>query len=148
MNTILIFACVWGALLAMSFWESSTEGRNAWDKGKLGWKLKIGKYYITTRYHFYIVYVMFPLLIFGLPFSLVGWDFKLFGMLFSAYTSGLVIQDFMWFVVNPVVKLSEWNPKFASYYPWIVLGRFRIPLYYIAGILLAVLSWAFIWRFG
>jgi hypothetical protein len=146
MNVVLIFAWVWAAFVALSFWESSTEGRNCWDKGKCGWKIKLGKYILTTRYHFFLFCVMIPLLLF-LPLVIFGWDAKLFGVLVSAYFSGLVIEDFFWFVVNPVVKFSEFTTSFTDYYPWIRIGgRKIIPTYYVLNIVIAILSWLLIWR--
>ncbi len=41
MNIPLIFIWVYLAMIAMSFWESEVEGRKAWDRGKMGWKIKI-----------------------------------------------------------------------------------------------------------
>ena len=59
---------------------------------------------------------------------------------FSAYLAGTVIEDFFWFVVNTEISFKEaWNPKFASYYPWLVIGKFRIPVLYLVGIGLSVL---------
>ncbi|MBI5037106.1 MAG: hypothetical protein HZC01_00135 [Candidatus Kerfeldbacteria bacterium] len=143
-NTLLIFAWIWAAMIATAFWEAYVEGRNAWDKGKLGWKITFGKYSLTG-YHFFLFYVMWPLLL-TLPFIMFGWDTRKFGIVVSAFTSGSVIEDFMWYVVNPVVKVSELNTDFANYYPRVRLGKIRIPLYYFIGIGLAILSWYFLWR--
>jgi hypothetical protein len=144
MNTILIFVWIYAAMIAMSFWESYVEGRNAWNKHKLGWSIKLTKKYCLPAYHVYVFWVMWPLLI-TLPLVIYGWDTRLFGILLSAYTSGMVLEDFMWFVVNPSVKLSEFNPKFAGYYPWIKIGKFHIPAFYVVGIAISLLSWYFIW---
>lgn len=144
MNTVLIFIIIYLAMIANSFWESYVEGRNTMELGKVGWRLKIGKYYLTG-YHFYLFFVMWPLLL-SLTFAISGWNFKLFGVLLSAYFSGLVIEDFMWFVVNPVVKFSEWGTDFTNHYPWIFLGKFKVPLFYLVGLLTSFLSWHFIWR--
>jgi len=70
MNAILIFIWIWGAMVAMAFWEAYSEGRNEWDEGKLGWKIKIGRYYFTA-YHFYLFLVMWPLLL-SLPLVIYG----------------------------------------------------------------------------
>jgi hypothetical protein len=59
---------------------------------------------------------------------------------------GLAIEDFMWFVVNPAVKFSQFNPEYANYYPWLKIGKFKIPAVYIVEILVATLSWYFLWR--
>jgi len=67
-------------------------------------------------------------LLLSLPLLIKGWDLKLFGILISAYFSGIVIEDFMWFVVNPAIKFKEsFNPSFANYYPWLKLWtRFKV----------------------
>ena len=83
---------------------------------------------------------MLPLL-FALPLVVYGWNFKLFGILVSAYFSGMVLEDFMWYVINPVVKFKEFFTSFSDYYPWIrINGRKIIPVGYVVGILIAVLS--------
>lgn len=150
MKAILIFLTVWVAMIAHSFWEASVEGKNAWDKNKYGWKIRFAKNLSLTRYHFWLFVIYLPLLIVALPLVIGGWNIRLFGILSSAYFSGMVIEDFFWFVVNTEVRFSEaWNPKFASYYPWLVIGRFRIPVLYIIGIALAVLFWlVFVFRYA
>jgi len=101
-NNFLILIYVWLAFIAMAFWESSCEGRNAWDRGKVGWKIRIGKYVVLTRYHFWlnIMVILFLLL----PIIVYGFNLKLFGVLLSAYFSGFVVEDFFWYVFNPVVN--------------------------------------------
>lgn len=141
----VIFAWVYAAMIAMAFWESDVEKRNAWDKGKAGWKIKFGIFKFTG-YHFYLYYVMFPVLL-SLPLIIYGWDTRLFGILASAYFTGTNLEDFMWYVVNPRVKLKEFYTKFSDYYPWIKIGKKKIiPWGYVVGIALAVLSWYFLWR--
>lgn len=146
MSIILIFIWIYAAMIAMSFWESYVEGRNAWGKGKLGWRLKITKTFVFPAYHFYVFWVMWPLLL-TLPFVISGWNLRLFGIIVSAYFSGMLIEDFMWYVVNPAVKFKELYSSFSDYYPWIRIGgRKIIPTGYLVSILIAVLSWWFIWR--
>ncbi len=145
MNTPAIFLWIYAAMIAMAFWEAYAEGRNAWDKGKVGWRVRVGRYVVVSGYHFFLVWVMLPMLIF-LPLVTHGWNTRLFGILLSAYASGLVIEDFMWYVVSPVVKFSEFNAEWADHYPWIKVGRFAVPLYYAFGLLIALASWWFLWR--
>lgn len=130
---ILIIPIVWSAMIATSFWESYVEGRNAFDKGKVGFKIRIGKF-VITGYHFFLFFITFPLLL-SLPLVICGFSWRLFGILLSAYISGTIIEDFFWFVVNPMVKFSEWNPEFVDYYPWIKIGKLRFPLFYILGLI-------------
>lgn len=146
MDALFILLWIYAAMIAMAFWESYAEGRNPWDKRKLGWKIKLGKRFVLPAYHFYLFCVMWPLLL-ALPLVIYGWKTELFGILASAYFSGMVLQDFMWYVVNPAVKLREFWTGFSDYYPWLRIGGKKIiPVGYILGILLAVASWYFLWR--
>ena len=146
MNIPLIFIWIYAAMVSMSFWEAYVEGRSAWDKRKLGWKLHLGNFIVIPAYHFYLFLVMWPLLL-TLPFVVSGWDMRLFGVIVSAYCSGMVIEDFMWFVVSPVVKFREFHTTFTDYYPWIRIANKKVvPIGYVVGIIVATLSWFFVWR--
>ncbi|MEM4649358.1 MAG: hypothetical protein QXP78_01680 [Candidatus Bathyarchaeia archaeon] len=124
-----IFIVIWLAMIANSFWESYVEGRNTMELGKLGWKIKIGRYFLTG-YHFNLFFVMWPLIL-SLPLIINGWDSRLFGIILSAYISGLIVEDFVWFVVNPAVKLSEFWSEFTDHYPWIKINDKKIiPKFY------------------
>lgn len=142
MNSLFILAWIWTAFIAMAFWESSVEGRNCWDKGKYGWKLKIGGYVVLTRYHFFLFYVMMPLLL-TLPLIIYGWNFQLFGIIATGFFSGVVIEDIVWYAVNPKVKFSEINTKFDDYVPKISIGKAKVSVYYILSLLVAFLFWYF-----
>ncbi|MFB6225257.1 MAG: hypothetical protein ABEI13_02265, partial [Candidatus Paceibacteria bacterium] len=104
MQILLIFAAIYGAMLSTSFWEAYVEGRFPWDKRKLGWKIRIGESFIFSAYHFFLFWITFPLLL-SLPLIVNGWDTELFGILTSAYVSGIIIEDFVWFIVNPNVHI-------------------------------------------
>lgn len=145
MNPFIIFLWIYLAMIAMAFWESSVEGRNYWDKGKLGWKIKIGKYCLP-EYHVFVFVIMWPILL-SLPLIIFGWNLKLAGVLLSAYFSGMAVEDFMWHVINPAVDFKDsFNSKFSNYYPWIKISSFEIPFLYVIGISLSILIWFFIWR--
>jgi hypothetical protein len=145
MNPVIIFTIIYLAMIAMSFWAAYSEGRNAWDRGKFGWRIQITKKLCLPAYEFYIFVVMWPLLLL-LPFVVYGWNSKLFGILVSAYFSGMVLEDFMWFVINPEVKLSEFNSKYADYYPWLKFWKFEIPWGYVISIIISIASWYFLWK--
>jgi hypothetical protein len=143
---LYIFILVYIAMIATSFWEAYTEGRNAWGKGKLGWKVKIGKKFQITAYHFWVFWVMFPALL-AISILTKGWDIKLLGVLISAYFSGMILEDFFWYLVNPKVKLREFWTSFSDYYPWIrIYNKKIIPVGYIFGIAISILSWYFLWK--
>lgn len=145
MNTILIFVWIYAAIVAMSFWEAYVEQRNAWNKGKIGWELRIGRFTLPA-YHFYVFWVMWPLLL-TLPFVIFGWDERVFGVIVSAYFSGMVVEDIMWYVVNPAVKFREFFSSFSDYYPWVrISGRKVVPVGYVLAFAVSVASWLFFWR--
>lgn len=139
MNIILIYVWVWIALFAMSFWEASVEGRKAWDKGKCGFKIKIPLIGMYSTYHIFLALVMLPMLIIGLPLIIGGWNLQLFFILISAFLSGMIIEDFGWYVVNPKVKLKELYTPFSDYYPWLRIGKQKIlPWFYIVGAIISI----------
>ena len=127
-------------MAALSFAEAYMEGRNAGDHGKAGWKIALLKNWRLSAYHVWIFGVMLPLFL-ALPLVVGGWDSRLFGLLLSSYLMGLVLEDFLWFVVNPVVSFKEWNSTFVDYYPWFHLGRFEFPVLYPIGMAASVLVW-------
>lgn len=158
MNEILIFLWIWAAMASLSFVEAYVEGRNPWNRRKVGWKLRFGKkkktkwkkflgnflmfksaeVKIFSGYHFFLFVVMLPLLI-TLPLVISGWDIRLLGILASAYLSGMVIEDFLYFIVNPCIKFSEWNPKFVNFFAWVKIGKLKLPINYILGVFIAIL---------
>lgn len=145
MDTKTIFLFIWAAMIAMAFWESSAEGRNAWNKTKVGWKIKIGRYTVLTRYHFWI-WVMW-IIILTFPLALTNWEISTLGKLISALLIGFIIEDFCWYLVNPQVRLKEFYSPFSDYYPWIKIGKQKIiPVFYLTNVILALLSWYFLWK--
>ena len=84
-------------------------------------------------------------MVFSLPL-LINYSNKLLGILISAFSIGFMIEDFMYFIVNPYFGIKKFNKKQANWYPWIGIGKFQIPASYLIGIIIAVLSWYFLWR--
>lgn len=163
-NTIIIFIWIWLAMIALSFVEAYVEGRYPWQRRKVGWKLRFGKFqktkyheiikgvkikpaetHIFSGYHFFLMVVMLPLLV-TLPLVVYGWNLELFGVLVSAYFSGLIIEDFVYFLVNPAIKFSDWNERFINYDTWLRIGKFQIPTTYLYGLIISLVSWYFLWR--
>jgi len=144
MKEILIILWINAAMVAMGFWEAYVEGRNPWDKRKLGWKIKLGKYCFPA-YHFYLFVVMIPLLL-TLPFIIFGWNLKFFLIIAGAYSLGLVVEDFTWYLVNPKVKLKEFHTSFSDYFPWIKIKNKKIiPWGYLIGVIIAIFLFYFSW---
>jgi hypothetical protein len=146
MLEVRVFLVIWTAMIATSFWEAYVEGKNPWDHGKLGWKIRYKHHVILTAYHFWLFWVMFPMLVFVLPMTLLGFSWKLFGLLGSAYFSGLVIEDYFWFVVNPTFKMRHYNSRYVKWYPWIKIGKVQFPAYYLFAVIISYSLWAFFWK--
>lgn len=144
MNTIIIFLWIMAGFISWSFWEAYIEGKNPWGKKQCGWKFKLTKNFTLTAYHFWLN-VMFIFFL-SLPVVIYGWDWEIAGIITSAALIGFIVQDFLWYAINPHYSFKKFNPKDAGWYPWVNLGIIKIPKTYIIGIVLALLSWYFLWR--
>lgn len=133
---IIIIALVWAAMIASGVWESSVEGRNTWDRGKTGWKLELPGI-VLTKYHVFLFWIAFPLLL-ALPL-VVAFSWELVRTLAFAYAAGLSIQDFSWFVSNPLWPMRDFTPEKVDWYPWLRIGRFAVPAGYVASAIACVL---------
>lgn len=140
---IIIFD-IWLAMIATAFWESSVEGKKAGPKGKLGWKIRKGRKVILTSYHFWLFIIMFPALL-AIPL-IMNYSTAFLGVLLTAYFSGLVIEDFVWFWANPKFKIKQLNPKEADWHFWVKVFGINIPITYIIGIGIAIASWFLLWK--
>ena len=103
MNTISIFIWVILAFASTSFWEAYIEGKYPWASRQAGWSRKISKRVTLTAYHFWLL-ITFAFLL-TLPLIVTGWNTKLFGIILSAASIGTIVEDFLWFVVNPYYSL-------------------------------------------
>jgi len=144
MSKLFIFIWVILAFIVMAFLEKTIEDPNAWAKKSCGWKYKISKRMSITEYHFF--FWIFLAMLFLLPIFINEFSWSLFGFLLSACMIGLIVEDFAYFIVNPYFGLKKFNPKDACWYPWLKIGKLEIPISYITWIVIAVLSWYFLWR--
>jgi hypothetical protein len=128
----------------MSFWEAYIEGKHPWAGNQVGWKKQISKRISITAYHFWIDVMFFFFL--TLPLVIYGWDLKLLGIIISASFIGFIIEDFCWFIINPYYSLKKFNKKDVYWYPWFKFGKIQIPVGYVIGIIISVLSWYFLWK--
>jgi len=142
-NDWLIFVVIQMAMIACAFWEAYIEGPEGWAAHQVGWKIKFGSF-TYTAYHFWLYWVMIPLLL-ALPLVADGWDAHLFWVLVFAYTIGATIEDFMWFVVNPVYPLKKFNRHKTAWHSWVKIVKVDIPTsYIIRAIVSIVIYWFFL----
>ncbi|MFT4307761.1 MAG: hypothetical protein ACMXYM_00125 [Candidatus Woesearchaeota archaeon] len=132
----LVIGIIWAAMVASGIWESSVEGDNAWEKNKRGWKIG-RKPWILTRYHFFLFWVTFPLVL-SIPLVL-NYSPELLRTIAFGYVTGVLIQDLSWFVSNPGWGLKRWNPENVDWFAWVRIGRFAVPVVYIAGLAIAAI---------
>ena len=130
--------------ISLAFAEGYMEGRYGWAKRSYGWKIKIFKRELTA-YHFWSWLIMLPLALM-MPLFIYGFDSKLFGILLTGYFLGAVANDFSWYIVNPKVKLKDFNPKFANWYNWWSIFGIKIPDFYIFYPIIALIIWAILVR--
>ncbi|RJQ17257.1 hypothetical protein C4573_04360 [Candidatus Woesearchaeota archaeon] len=143
---IEIFIITILAMIATGFWEAYMEGAHPWAEQQVGWTIQITKSYSLTAYHFFAFWIMFPLLLIVFPMVLLGFSWQLLGITISAFSVGLLVEDFTWFLVNPKFPLRNFNSANVKWYSWLKLGKFEIPLGYVIGIVISIASWFFLWR--
>jgi len=82
----------------------------------------------------------------SLPLVVSGFSLRLAGILLSALFLGCLVEDFLYFIVNPYFGLKKFNSKNVKWHFWLKLGKFEIPVSYLLSIILALLSWYLLWR--
>lgn len=135
----MVFLWVMLAFVGLAFLEATIEGERGGGAGTFGGQRSIFGYKIRM-YHFWLWYVVVPLLVFS-PLLVVGLDLSLFGTLAVAYLLGGVLEDFLYFVVNPYFGVRKWNSKDATWMPWFKLGTFEIPQFYVRNFLASIVVW-------
>lgn len=135
----LIFFIVQVAMVAFAYSEAVLEGEEGWARDKKCWRFRTIKNYDYTSYHLVTYYILFPILIIFLPLAVSGFDSKLFWLLVASYLIGSILEDFMWFVFNPVRSFSTWNHKDTTWYPWVKIGKFATPWSYLIKLALGVM---------
>lgn len=135
----LIFFIVQFAMVAFAYSEAVLEGEEGWARDKKCWRFKTYKNYDYTSYHLVTYYILFPLIIIILPVAVAGFDRQLFWLLLASYMIGTILEDFMWFVFNPVRSFTTWNHKETTWYPWVKIGKFATPFSYIFKFVLGTL---------
>lgn len=137
--TYLIFFWVLLGFVGLAFLERSVEGDLGGGEGTGGWRKTFFGYRLK-EYHFWLWYVVVPIFVFS-PLVVGGWDIHLFGVLAVAYLSGGVLEDFVYFLVNPHFGIKKWNSKFGTWMPWYRVGRIEIPKFYVRNLVASFVVW-------
>ena len=123
----LIFLVIQAAFGCWAVWEAYLEGKQGWTWNPAWWRIKLPGGYYYTAYHVWAFWIFGPLVIIILPQVVAGFSSRLTLVLLFSYLVGTILEDFLWFVVNPVYSFKKWNPKDTIWYPWLRLGNFSIP---------------------
>ncbi|MFZ6844140.1 hypothetical protein [Undibacterium sp. RuTC16W] len=119
----LIVLLAWVALLALFFaqTEIQIEGSAGWGANLPTWRIE--KHWLLdifwggramTGYHAWV----FPFisLVFHFPFFFFHtWTLKLEARALASIMSFWIVEDFLWFVLNPAFGLAHFDP---AYIPW------------------------------
>ena len=146
MLDIIILGYILLIFVAIAFWEAYIEGRYGWASRQVGWKINTKVGFMTRPldgYHFWSWIVMLPMFLM-LPFVMFGWNTHLFWLVIIGFLLGSVLEDFLWFVVNPDFPLRDFNPEGVWWHYWIGFGKYKLPEFFIVYPILAILIWIFL----
>jgi len=137
----VLFTWVLFGFVGLAFLESTVEGELGGGEGTKGWRKNILGYRLK-EYHFWLWYVVVPIFVFS-PLIVTGPDPRAFGTLADAYLVGGILEDFLYFVVNPNFGLRKWNSRYGKWMPWFKMGRVEVPQFYVRNALAAGIVWIF-----
>lgn len=144
LRDLAIFLTIQIAMILFASAEAYMEGKKGWKWNPAWWRIRLPNGYTYTAYHVFIYILFFPLILIVLPIVVAGWDRHLFLLLIFSYVVGGRVEDFTWFVVNPLHPLSKWNPRETRWYPWMKIGSFHLPVAYVVHSLIAVVLFIFL----
>lgn len=141
MNIVLplsIFSLLIAFLIAKL--EINIEGKNGWAKNLPTWRIKnkwtkiIMREYHLTGYHLYLMLTVISFLHFPFFFA-VDWSLSKEFIVLGLYFVIFLIEDFLWFVLNPHYGLKKFNKDHIEWHhQWV----FNIPVMYFYFILVAI----------
>jgi len=146
MNEIIIFFYIIGIFISIAFWEAYIEGSGGWAANQVGWRLNFKVGFLKRpldAYHFWSWLVMLPMFLM-LPFVMFGWNEHLFWVTIASALIGVVVEDYLWFVVNPKFRLEDFKPSRVWWHYWIGYGKYKVPELYIVYPILAILIFIFL----
>lgn len=126
-----IFCFISSVLLAL--FEIQTEGKHGWAKKLPTWKKSFkfldafpGFRGPITGYHVYLFTMI--LFLIHLPFLFFRWDLRTEVIILSAFTMIAMMEDFLWFILNPHYGIEKFREKNVSWHEdWVG----PVPLQYI-----------------
>ena len=120
-------------IVVLAFWfakvEIQIEGVDGWAKNLPTWRIK--KHWLLdlffggremTGYHAWVL--SFILIFFHLPMAFVNpWTWSLEGRVLGGMLLFWIVEDFLWFMINPGYGLKKFKKEFIPWHPkWISIA--------------------------
>jgi hypothetical protein len=124
--------------LILAWWEIQIEGQDGWAARSPGWRIERGWLMRLTGglpitgYHVFMTIFMIAAV--HLPLFFTGWSLRLESLLIGFYVGMVLVEDFLWFVLNPYYGIRKfqkgeiwwhkrwWGPVPALYWFLLVLS--------------------------
>lgn len=127
--------------------EVNIEGKHGWAEKLPTWKKKnklvtlfLGKNKPLTGYHLWLIALV--TIIFHIPFLFIPWTLSIELVVLSFIIFTMLMEDFLWFVVNPYFNIKEFNKHGMEWHKeWI--GPFPRFYYIFLAIFLILLAFAY-----
>jgi len=138
----LVFMAFLSLILAL--WEIQIEGKEGWAaklptwRIEKGWVVRIFGGRPITGYHVFMS--LFMIAVIHLPLFFVSWSWRLESLLIGFLVGMLLLEDFLWFVLNPHYGIKNfrrgkiwwhknwWGPVPMLYWIMIVFAALLIYL--------------------
>lgn len=133
MNYKLIFVLEILAFASISFMAVAVEG----PAGGLFGRSKV--YGLSADIYLFLFVVPLFLLI---PLIIRRFDSLLIGTLGVGAFVGGIIQDFVWFIINPNFGIQKFNSQFATWLAWSDFGFVSVPTFYIVYAFVSMVLWS------
>ena len=138
----LVFMAFLSFILAL--WEIQIEGKEGWAASlpawriTKGWIVKIFGGRPVTGYHIFMT--LFLIAMIHLPLFFVSWSWRLESLLIGFFLGMLLLEDFLWFVLNPHYGIKNfrkgniwWHKNWLGPVPllyWIMIVPTVILIYF------------------
>lgn len=128
---ILIFDLI--IAFALAKLEIQIEGKHGWAENLPTWRIKnkftklIWGEQPYTGYHFWIFTCIFLLLHFPFVLNPNLWNPSIELLIIAHSFIGIIIEDFLWFVLNPFYGFRKFDYTHA---PWHKHWKFKLPTLY------------------
>lgn len=145
MNYALFIIFLFIAAILAAKAEIQIEGKDGWAQNLPTWRFQIKSRYIFLNREITGYHIFFFSLVLFLPhtiFLFILWSLKIELAIIGFYLMFTVLEDFMWFILNPNYRFKKFN---AQSIKWHKKWLFGVPFdYWISmpiGIFLLTLSY-------